>query len=267
MTNIAFSPCPNDTFLFGPWVKGWVAADLPVKAELMDIDALNVALRRRQFPLQKVSAVTAFQNQDAYEILPVGGTLGFGVGPVVIGKKQYDLKDLAGKKVALPGEGTTAHFLFQLFGPTDVETHFVRYDKIIPLVQKGEVDAGVVIHEGRFILEREKMKLIADLGALWEDQEELPLPLGVIALERHHKDKEAFISALQCSLSYARQHIQELYPYILENSIEKDAEIVEKHISLYVTQETAGFTPLGEKALQRFFERGVSIGTFPAIPV
>jgi 1,4-dihydroxy-6-naphthoate synthase len=267
MTKIAFSPCPNDTFLFGPWVKGWVAADVPVKAELMDIDALNVALRRRQFPLQKVSAVTAFQNLDAYEILPVGGTLGFGVGPVVVGRRHFDLKDLAGKKVALPGEGTTAHFLFQLFGPSDIDAQFVRYDKIIPMVQKGEVDAGVLIHEGRFVLEREKMKLIADLGALWEDQEELPLPLGVIAVERFHKEKDAFIGAILSSLSYARQHLQELYPYILENSIEKDPEIVEKHISLYVTQETAGFTSLGEKALQRFFERGLAIGSFSALPV
>ena len=100
--------------------------------ELLDIEGLNIALRRGQFDVQKVSAITALQCLEDFDILPVGGAIGFGIGPIVATKKEMPLSDLSGKKVAFPGAGTTAHFLFQLFGPIDVIPVFTRFDRTSP---------------------------------------------------------------------------------------------------------------------------------------
>lgn len=262
MKKLAFSPCPNDTFIFGAWANGWVAADLKVQVELLDIEALNIALRRGQFDIQKVSAITALQCLSDYEILPVGGALGYGVGPIVASKEKLSLNDLKGKKVAFPGEGTTAHFLFQLFGPLDIHPVFTRFDKIIPMIQKKEVDAGVLIHEGRFIVDQEKLYTIADLGALWEEREELPLPLGVTAVKKDFPYKSEAIEAIQHSIHFARQNLEKVYPYIVEHAQNKNPEIIREHISTFVNRESEGLTDIGQRALLRFYERGKEIGLF-----
>lgn len=230
--------------------------------ELLDIEELNVALRRGQFDVQKVSAITALQCLEDYEILPVGGAIGFGIGPVIAAKKELSLNDLSGKKVAFPGAGTTAHFLFQLFGPIDVIPVFTRFDKIIPMIQKGEVDAGVLIHEGRFIVEQENLRTIADLGSLWEEREGLALPLGVVVARRSLPNKEAIIEAIQNSLQFARNNLEKVYPYILEHAQNKDPDVIRRHISSFVNAESGGLSESGQLALQRFYERGKEMGLF-----
>ena len=264
MKTLAFSPCPNDTYIFGAWANHLIASDLKVNVELLDIEALNIALRRGQFDVQKVSAITALQCLEHYEILPVGGAIAYGAGPVVVTKKgkNLSLKELSGKKVAFPGEGTTAHFLFQLFGPVDIQPVFTRFDKIISMVQKGEVDAGVLIHEGRFIVEKENLCMVTDLGALWEEQEELPLPLGVVVAKRSLVEKAAVVEAIRHSLQFASTHLEQVYPYILEHAQNKDPDLIGKHISTFVNEESAGLTESGQKALHRFYERGKEMGLF-----
>ncbi len=265
MKTLAFSPCPNDTYIFGAWANHLVAPDLKMNVELLDIEELNIALRRGQFDVQKVSAITALQCLEEYEILPVGGAIAYGVGPVVVTKKgkNVSLNELSGKKVAFPGAGTTAHFLFQLFGPVDIQPVFTRFDKIISMVQKGEVDAGVLIHEGRFIVEKENLCTVADLGALWEEREGLPLPLGVVVAKRSLVEKPAVVEAIHHSLQFASTHLEQVYPYILEHAQNKDPDVIGKHISSFVNEESAGLDRIWSKSPSKILRKRQRNGPLP----
>ena len=235
---VGFSPCPNDTFIFYAWVKGLVGNQ--ITPCLHDIQALN----ETSYPLCKYSVITAFHKEG--EILPVGGALGFGVGPLLVGKNPL-------KKVAIPGKGTVAHLLFDLFCDPSLEKVFTTYDQIIPMIQKGLVDGGVIIHETRFVYQTMNLELLFDLGGLWEQKTGLPLPLGALVLQPGYEPQE-IIQSLRLSIDYAKSNFEEAFPYIQSLSQEKDRSIIEKHIALYVNEESYKLSDLGKKAIVKLYE-------------
>jgi 1,4-dihydroxy-6-naphthoate synthase len=241
---VGFSPCPNDTFIFYAWVHGIVGE--PITPHLHDIQALN----ETTYPLSKYSVVTAFHKGGS--ILPVGAALGFGVGPLVIGKHPL-------KKVAIPGKGTVAHLLFDLFLEEEIEKVFTTYDQIMPMIEKGEVDGGVIIHESRFIYQNYGFKLLYDLGDLWERKTALPLPLGALVLQEGYEPRP-LIETLRSSIDYAKNHFDEAFSYIQHLSQEKERSIIQQHISLYVNEETYCLSDLGKRAISKLFELAQSRG-------
>ncbi len=188
-----FSPCPNDAFAFWAAVHGRVAVPgvrLKVGA-IADIETLNRrAIDRREppFAVTKLSLPALAQVAHLYAVLPAGAALGFGCGPLVVRRGEDDgfatLDRLAGRRVAIPGRHTTAFLLFALFAPRDCQFVETRFEQIMPMVARGECDAGVIIHEGRFTYPQHGLIALADLGQLWERRTGLPLPLGVIAMRR-----------------------------------------------------------------------------------
>lgn len=244
MLEIAISPCPNDTYLFAPWILGFLGGS--PKAHFADIEELNLSALEKRFPLIKVSFACPL---EGFEILPVGAALCFQFGPKLIAKAPFPLEALAEKRIAIPGLWTTAHLLLKQFCPTPKEKRFCRFDQIFALLQENEVDAGLIIHESRFTFEQNGFVEIADLGNLWHEKFALPLPLGGLALQKNHPLKQRIIDLLQYSYDFAKKNFNTILPFILEKAQETKRAIVLKHIETYVNQETRELSSLGWQAI------------------
>jgi len=271
---LGFSSCPNDTFMFDALVHGRVdGGGLRFAVEMDDISVLNRrALGRDErppLPVTKVSVAALGQLTRDYAVLDAGAALGRGCGPLVLRRAddpRFDSLDaLAGVRVAIPGEATTANLLLRLFAP-QVERVVMRFDQIMDALAGGRVDAGLVIHESRFTYREHGLACIADLGECWESQTDLPLPLGVIVARRELSD--ATVSAVQTGLrrsveaawaepastqSYVRAHAQEM-----------DPEVCRQHIGLYVNEYSASLGSTGRRAIETLCQRMREVGVMDA---
>ena len=244
--NFAFSSCPNDTFAFHAIVHGLVAGPAVIPY-IDDVEALNARAERGEAEVTKISIAAYGRIRDRYALLRAGGAAGFGVGPIVVGRRSAGG---LGRRVAIPGERTTAALLLRLLGQFD--TVPMRFDRIADAVLRGDVDSGVLIHEGRFTYEGEGLVLLADLGAEWESRMRCPLPLAAIAIRRDLSDRcEAFDRALRSSVEYAFAHPDASREYVVGHAQEMDASVVARHIALYVNDYTAA---LDERAVHMLLE-------------
>ena len=265
MTTIAlgFSPCPNDTFAFHGLVHGLVPVEgIRFEATLDDIEGLNqraLGQRGERLAVSKVSAALLPDVLDEYRVLRAGAALGRGCGPLVVVAPHRPLRrldDLSGATVGIPGRKTTAHYLLRRFAPADVKVVEMRFDKIMPEVLAGRLDAGVVIHEGRFTFSRLGLVQIADLGQLWEQSTGLPLPLGVIVALRSLQSEtvSAVETAIRDSVSHALAHPQDSWSYVRQHAQEMDEDVCRRHIGLYVNDYSVDLGRDGEHALEQLFE-------------
>ena len=244
--NFAFSPCPNDTFAFHALVHGLVPG-LRVEPHLDDIEALNQRAARGESELTKLSIPAYARLRDRYVLLRAGGAAGFGVGPIIVARSAREV----GGRVAIPGQLTTAALLLRLLGRFD--TVAMRFDQIEDAVLGGDVDCGVLIHEGRFTYEAKGLALIADLGSIWEQRMQCPLPLAGIAIRRDLADRFAADAdrALRASVDYAFAHPDASRDYVAAHAREMDPDVTARHIKLYVNDYTRA---LDQRAVQRMLE-------------
>jgi len=250
----AFSPCPNDTFSFHAWVDGLVPGP-KVVARLADIETLNQRAASGEALLTKLSVAAFGRVRSDYVLLRAGGAAGYGVGPIVVTRK---LPNIAGH-VAVPGVRTTAALLLRLVG--DFETVSMPFHEIQDAVLSGQVDCGVLIHEGRFTYREKGLRLLADLGEIWEQRMRCPVPLGAVAMRRDLALEWAaqVTHAIQFSVDYALSH-----PYASRGFVEMHAQeltpgIIERHIQLYVNKFTR---EMDEHAVQRLLDFGLQNGAF-----
>ncbi|HLU38870.1 MAG TPA: 1,4-dihydroxy-6-naphthoate synthase [Planctomycetota bacterium] len=256
---IAFSPCPNDTFVFHGLVHGFVSLPgFAPRAELLDIEELNLRARdpARAHPISKMSVATFAAVRDRYVLLDAGAALGRGCGPLVValpGAIEGGLAGLAGRRVAIPGAGTTAALLLRRFAPRDVQPVAMRFDAIMPAVVAREVDAGVVIHEGRFTYEALGLQALADLGVLWEEATGLPLPLGVVAALAALGDDviRRIDAALRASVELARARPELSREFVRAHAQELSEEVCRQHIELYVNEFTVALGVEGRRAIEQ----------------
>ncbi len=194
---LAYSPCPNDTYIFHAWVHGLIPGAPPVEERLEDIDTLNRLALKGEADVIKVSMHAFAHLRERYALLHAGGALGRGCGPLVVARKDSWLRPapsvqrvaalvdhLGRARVAIPGELTTGALLLGLFAGGVTNTVVMPFDRIMPAVASGEVDAGVIIHEGRFTFGSYGLRRLVDLGEWWEETTGLPIPLGAIAVSR-----------------------------------------------------------------------------------
>ncbi len=182
-------------------------------------------------------------------MLPVGAALGFNCGPKIIAKKSFPLENLASLRIAIPGQDTTAHHLFQRLIGRAKKIRFCFYHEIASLLDANEVDCGLIIHENRFTFKEQGFVEIVDLGELWHQQTSLPLPLGGLAIRRDVVQKKEILEALRDSLSFAHTHPSSSLSFVLKHSQEKDPLIVAQHIQTYVNKETASLSKSGQRAI------------------
>jgi len=227
MLSLAISPCPNDTFIFAGMAGRY-------RLTLDDVEALNARAEDGEFDITKISVAAYPRIRREYALLHAGGAAGFGVGPIVVARSPGAL----GGRIAIPGERTTAARLLGLVGRFD--TIPMRFDQIESAVVRGDVDAGVLIHEGRFTFESRGLVCLLDLGRVWEDRMQCPLPLGAIAIRRQlgpdtaRRVDEEIRASLRAAwdapaavAGFVRAHAQEMAP-----------GVIDRHIALYVNDYT-----------------------------
>jgi 1,4-dihydroxy-6-naphthoate synthase len=266
---LAFSPCPNDTFIFHAWVAGLLPDAPSVTPVYADIDVLNGWAAAGKADLVKVSYAALPTLLADYALLPSGGALGRGCGPLVVTSQAREGRSLAGAKVAIPGERTTAYVLFRLWaqdqGVASIEV--LPFDKIMPAVAAGTVDAGLIIHESRFTYPTYGLTALVDLGDWWETETGLPIPLGAILARRSLGEQEiARLGAtVRASVEYAWAHPEASRGYVLEHSQEMAPEVVDQHIGLYVNSFSADLGDEGYAAITGLLERAEAAGLTPPL--
>ncbi|MEH1098133.1 1,4-dihydroxy-6-naphthoate synthase [Micromonospora sp. CPCC 205561] len=285
--SLAISPCPNDTFVFHALVHGLVPGAPPVDVTYADVDVTNTAAERGAFDLVKVSYAALPWLLDDYHLLPCGGALGRGCGPLVLtrgdGSGHPDRPagpgpgpgiragagdgrpDLSGATVAVPGDRTTAYLLFRLWAadrpPARIEV--VPFHEIMPGVADGRWDAGLVIHEARFTYPRHGLTALVDLGEWWEADTGLPIPLGAILARRGAVDPRAAAGWIRESVRRAWADPAASREYVLTHAQEMEPDVVDRHIGLYVNEFTADLGDAGFAAVEALLGRAADAGLVP----
>ena len=258
---LAFSPCPNDTFAFHAWVAGQVPDAPPAEVSFADIDVLNGWAAAGSRDVIKVSYGALPALLGDYALLPSGGALGRGCGPLVVTAGR---ESLAGATVAIPGRQTTAYLLFRLWaqdqGVGSIEV--LPFDKIMPAVAEGSVDAGLIIHESRFTYPSYGLTAIVDLGDWWEGDTGLPIPLGAILARRSFgaEQLDRLAVVIRASVEAAWADPTKSRAYVLEHSQEMAPEVVDQHIALYVNSFTADLGDEGYAAISGLLDRAAAAG-------
>jgi 1,4-dihydroxy-6-naphthoate synthase len=266
---LAFSPCPNDTFIFHAWVAGLLPDAPAVTPVYADIDVLNGWAAAGKTDLVKVSYAALPTLLADYALLPSGGALGRGCGPLVVTSKAREGKSLAGASVAIPGMRTTAYVLFRLWaqdqGVGSIEV--LPFDKIMPAVAAGTVDAGLIIHESRFTYPTYGLTALVDLGDWWESDTGLPIPLGAILARRSLGEQEiARLGAtIRASVEYAWAQPEASRSYVMEHSQEMAPEVADQHVALYVNSFSANLGDEGYAAISGLLERAEAAGLTPPL--
>jgi 1,4-dihydroxy-6-naphthoate synthase len=263
LLSLGFSPCPNDTFIFHALVHGLVpAAGLAFDTRLEDVETLNRLALSKRLDVSKVSYHLLGHILDEYLLLRSGGALGRGCGPLLVARQGIDPAQLKGKRIALPGEYTTAALLLRLFDPSLTDLVYLPFEKIMPAVADGSVAAGVIIHESRFTYAARGLSKLVDLGQWWEESTGHPIPLGGIVARRSLGTQTllALEEALTRSVRYAYQHPGAALPYIRAHSQEMSDEVCAAHIGLYVNDFSLQLGAEGETAVRLLLERAAQAG-------
>jgi 1,4-dihydroxy-6-naphthoate synthase len=264
---LAYSPCPNDTYIFAALTNGLLANAPAVRVHLEDIENLNNSAVQGDYELTKVSYGAIPLLMEEYRILRAGGALGRGCGPLLIARPgtATKLEDFANRLIAIPGERTTAFMLLRLAMGLRPQTLALRFDRIVESVANGTVDAGLIIHESRFTYQDAGLAQIVDLGDWWESQTGMPIPLGAILARRDLDDVQAHEvnDAIVRSLRYAREHDGAIMNYVREHATEMQEDVIRKHIALYVNEYSEDIGDQGMAAVHELFVRAHAANIIP----
>lgn len=273
---IAFSPCPNDTFVFHAWVHGLIPGAPGLDVSYADIDITNnwaVGGSSHGHDVLKISYAALPWVLDEYALIPCGGALGRGCGPLLLTRgdavETSDPAFLSGRKVAVPSERSTAYLLFRLWAARHVPGGFgeivvMPFDRIMPAVRDGQIDAGLVIHEARFTYPSYGLSMMTDLGSWWESDTGLPIPLGAI-IARRSLDLEKITAWTRASVEHAWAHPDESRDYVMRHAQEMDPAVANAHIGLYVNAFTANLGEDGYAAVAALLNRAADEGLIPRI--
>lgn len=268
--SIAFSPCPNDTFVFHALVHGLVPGAPEFDVTYADIDITNgLAAESDELDILKISYAALPYVLDKYALLPCGGALGRGCGPLVLVNESGEVTPdmLSGAKVAVPSERSTAYMLFRLWAAQNVpggvgEIIVMPFNEIMPAVKDGKIDAGLVIHEARFTYQNYGLNLLADMGSWWEEDTGLPIPLGAI-IARRSLDLESITGWIRESVEYAWRNPEASREYVMQHASELSEEVAKSHIDLYVNDFTAELGEKGFDSITTLLNRAGEEGIVP----
>jgi 1,4-dihydroxy-6-naphthoate synthase len=238
--SLGYSPCPNDTFIFYALANKKVRGNVEFSETLKDVETLNRMALKGELDVTKVSFNAFGHLREDYCLLHSGSALGRGCGPLIVAKNPVKDSELAGKTIAIPGKMTTAYLLLQLFDPDIRNVVEMPFDRIMNAVSLGAVDAGLIIHEGRFTYPAYDLVQLADLGKWWEEETGLPIPLGAIVVKRGLGAEviNEIDRMLKESVEFAFTNRSLTRGYIREHAQELDDEVIDLHIELYVNDYT-----------------------------
>ncbi|MFB0618684.1 1,4-dihydroxy-6-naphthoate synthase [Streptomyces sp. AGS-58] len=267
---MAYSPCPNDTFVFDALAHGRVPGAPALDVTFADIDITNGMAERGESDVLKVSYAVLPYVLDTYALLPCGGALGRGCGPLVLTRSPG--ADLTGRTVAVPSEKSTAYLLFRLWAADTLpggvgEIVVLPFHEIMPAVRDGKVDAGLVIHEARFTYQNYGLHKLADMGEHWELTTGLPIPLGAIIARRAlgAETLGRLAESVRASVRAAWDDPEASRPYVLAHAQEMDPAVADQHIGLYVNEFTAALGEDGYAAVRGLLTRAAAEGLVPPL--
>ena len=248
----AISPCPNDTYIFAGLLKGFIDNPFEIDFILRDVEELNKLAMKGYFDVIKVSVAMYPSLRDKYVLLSSGGAMGRGCGPIVVSRQRLDLKDLMGLRVGIPGKNTTAYLLFTKAMPGfKGEILEITYNEIIPSLLQGDIDVGILIHEARFTYKEYGLNLVMDLGQWWEEETDLPIPLGCILAKNDLGSKihTKIESLIRDSIKYADHNLEKIWPFIKQNAQEMGDEVILSHIKTFVNEFSIDIGIQGNRAI------------------
>jgi len=263
--SLGYSPCPNDTYIFYGLVHNKIEGAPQFKEVLEDIETLNTMATNNQLDMTKISFHALGHLRDRYCLLHSGGALGRGCGPMVIAREPIAPEDLKHKKIAIPGKLTTAALLLRLFNPQIQNLVLLPFHEIMSATQKGEVDAGLIIHESRFTYPNYGLHKVIDLGQWWESATGHPIPLGGI-LARRDLGTETIQNidrSLRASVEFAHNNPNAIKDYIRQHAQEMDEHVMQQHIDLYVNDYTLNYMADGEAAITDLYQRAEAANIIP----
>lgn len=255
LLTLGYSPCPNDTFIFDALVNKKIdTGGLDFEVVLEDVQTLNEWARQGKLDITKISYGVLPLILEQYQVLNAGGALGKGVGPLLIARSAIAINEHT--TVAIPGENTTAHMLFSLAYPYVKQKQFKIFSAIEEAVLKGEVDAGVIIHENRFTYADKGLHKITDLGDYWEKNTGNPIPLGGIVMKRSFEP--ALMRRIDKLIAASVQDSFKKYPvisnYVQQYAQEMSDTVMRQHIDLYVNGYSLQLGESGRAAVNKFLE-------------
>jgi 1,4-dihydroxy-6-naphthoate synthase len=256
--SLAFSPCPNDTYIFDGLVhrrSNLFGVDF-AKPVLADVESLNNWAMQGVYDVTKLSFHAYGHVRETYQLLQSGAALGRGCGPLLVSRTgDIDFKRAV---IAIPGELTTAAMLLKLFAPCRVQVKIMTFDTIMQAIVNGEVDAGVIIHESRFTYRETGLQCVQDLGVWWEESTGFPIPLGGIAAKKSLGSEiiKNIDSAINASILHAHAHPQDSTDYINDHSQEIEPEVTASHIKLYVNSFSTNLGEEGNDAVKYLLRQG-----------
>src|SRR6516164_7676402 len=262
---VAHSPDSDDAFMFYALATNRVRVPgLRFTHTLSDIETLNRKAMEGVYDVTAISFHAYPYIQDHYALLPTGGSVGDGYGPMIVASRAYSTSDIKHKRIAVPGTLTTAYLVLKLFAP-GIETEVVPFDQIIPQVLEGKQEAGLIIHEGQLTYDKSGLHRIVDLGRWWNRMTGLPLPLGGNAIRRELGPEliAAVTQALRESIQYALDHREEGLAYAMQFARDLDPQSADTFVGMYDNERTLDYGPDGREAVRRLLDMGHKAGIIP----
>ncbi len=263
--HVAHSPDSDDAFMFYALAEGKIdTGDLRYVHELQDIETLNRRALKAELEVTAVSIHAYAYLTDRYALLPHGASIGDGYGPRLVARQPFTRAQVRGKRIAIPGTLTTAYLALRLYEP-DFEAVPVHFDKIEDAVVAGEVDLGLLIHEGQLTYGERGLHLIADMGVWWAEETGLPLPLGGNVVRKDlGPDTVRLVSKhLHASIAYALDHRKGALDHAMRFARGLDRDKADTFVGMYVNAWTLDYGERGRRAVAELLARGTRSGIIP----
>ena len=262
---IGHSPDSDDAFMFYPLANGLIpTAGFEIVQVAEDIESLNQRAVNGELEVTAISVHAYAYVANHYALMPCGASIGDRYGPLVVSKEPMQREDLAGKKIAIPGEMTTAYLTLRLCQP-DFDPEVVQFDQILPYVQDGNADAGLIIHEGQLTYGRAGLHKVVDLGEWWHEETGLPLPLGANAIRRDLGAEKIrrITSLIKQSIQYSLEHREGGLAYAMNYARDMETELADRFVGMYVNDYTLDYGEKGRAGVRELMERGYKAGVIP----
>jgi 1,4-dihydroxy-6-naphthoate synthase len=259
---VAHSPDSDDAFMFYALAEGKIeTGDIRYVHELQDIETLNQRALKGELEVTAVSIHAYAYLSDRYALLPHGASMGDRYGPKLVARASASAPSARGKRIGVPGLLTSAYLALRLFEP-DFEPVVMPFDRIDAAVIAGDVDLGLLIHEGQLTYEDQGLQLVADMGVWWFEQTGLPLPLGgnVIRKDLGAPLIDTVSRHLHDSIAYGLSHRNAALDHSMKYARGLEREMADTFVGMYVNDWTLDYGERGRKAVRLFLERGVQAG-------
>ena len=262
---IGHSPDSDDAFMFYPLANGLIPTDgFEIVQVAEDIESLNQRAVNGELEVTAISVHAYAYVAQHYALMPCGASIGDRYGPLVVSKEPMQREALVGKKIAIPGRMTTAYLTLRLCQP-DFDPEVVPFDQILPYVQAGSADAGLIIHEGQLTYARAGLHKVVDLGEWWHEETGLPLPLGANAIRRDLGTEKIrrITSLIKQSIEYSLGDREKGLDYAMNYARDMETELADRFVSMYVNDYTLDYGEKGRAGVRELMERGYKSGVIP----